>query len=56
MNNGCGLLTTPFVQFPIGTWPKDPHLKEIGRYQAVQEVHGIDSYASGLFTRVLGWS
>lgn len=40
---------------PIGTWPKDPHLKEIGKYQIVQEQQVIDSYTPGIFSRVLGW-
>jgi hypothetical protein len=31
-------------------------LKEIGKYQAVQELQVIDSYTPALFSRVLGWS
>ncbi|KAM5343699.1 hypothetical protein ACJ41O_012236 [Fusarium nematophilum] len=41
---------------PIGSWPKDPKLKEIGKFQAIQEAQVIDSYTPGLFGRVLGWS
>ncbi|KAM5344027.1 hypothetical protein ACJ41O_012564 [Fusarium nematophilum] len=41
---------------PMGPWPKDPKLKEIGRFQAIQEAQVIDSYTPGLFGRVLGWS
>ncbi|KAF5009123.1 hypothetical protein FDECE_4675 [Fusarium decemcellulare] len=41
---------------PMGTWPKDPKLKELGRYQATQEAQVVDSYTPGLFGRVLGWS
>ncbi|KAJ3460983.1 hypothetical protein MRS44_011850 [Fusarium solani] len=41
---------------PMGPWPKDPKLKEIGKFQAVQEAQVIDSYTPGLFGRVLGWS
>lgn len=43
-------------QCPTNVWPKDPHLKELGRYESVQVQQAIDSYATGLFTRVLGWS
>ncbi|KAF7596052.1 hypothetical protein BBP40_003833 [Aspergillus hancockii] len=43
-------------KLPIGRWPKDPALKEIGRYQGVQELQVIDSYTPALFSRVLGWS
>ncbi|RSL55526.1 hypothetical protein CEP53_007083 [Fusarium sp. AF-6] len=41
---------------PMGPWPKDPKLKEIGKFQAVQEAQVIDSYTPGLFGRVLGWN
>lgn len=41
---------------PIGAWPKDPKLKEVGRFQALQELKVIESYTPGLFSRVLGWS
>ncbi|KAJ4176425.1 hypothetical protein NW759_017535 [Fusarium solani] len=41
---------------PMGPWPKDSKLKEIGKFQAVQEAQVIDSYTPGLFGRVLGWS
>lgn len=42
---------------PIGTWPKDRRLKEIGRYFRVQFLEGaVDSYSMALFTRFGGWS
>ncbi|KAF5009433.1 hypothetical protein FDECE_4365 [Fusarium decemcellulare] len=41
---------------PIGQWPKDPKLKEIGKFQSVQESQVITSYTPGVFSRVLGWS
>ncbi|KAL2678771.1 hypothetical protein Neosp_009522 [[Neocosmospora] mangrovei] len=44
------------VQIPIGPWPKDPKLKEIGKYQSVQTRQAIDSYTPKLFGAVLGWS
>ncbi|RSL81823.1 hypothetical protein CEP51_005572 [Fusarium floridanum] len=40
---------------PIGQWPKDRKLKEIGKYQAAQESQVITSYTPALFSRVLGW-
>ncbi|KAL1845486.1 hypothetical protein Plec18167_001433 [Paecilomyces lecythidis] len=43
-------------KLPIGSWPKDPKLKEIGKFQSVQELQVIDSYTPGIFSRVLGWS
>ncbi|RSL46430.1 hypothetical protein CEP54_013850 [Fusarium duplospermum] len=43
-------------KLPIGAWPKDLRLKEIGRYQAIQELQVIDSYTPQLFRHVLGWN
>ncbi|KAJ5586433.1 hypothetical protein N7450_006220 [Penicillium hetheringtonii] len=41
---------------PFSPWPRDPHLKDLGRYQAVQLQQAIDSYSLRLYTQVLGWS
>lgn len=41
---------------PIGTWPKDPKLKEMGRYFRAQMVEvAMESYSLALFTRFGGW-
>lgn len=40
---------------PIGQWPKDPTLKELGKIQAHQEAQLIESYTPAIFSRVLGW-
>jgi hypothetical protein len=40
---------------PFSPWPRDPHLKTIGKYQAVQLQQAIDSYSLRLYTQVLGW-
>lgn len=44
------------TQLPTGRWPKDPKLKEIGKYQQVQQIQAVDAYTFALFSRVLGWS
>lgn len=44
------------VKIPIGSWPKDPKLKEIGGVQYYQELQAVDSYTPGVFSRVLKWS
>lgn len=44
------------LKLPIGGWPKDPKLKEIGKCQVYQELQVLDAYTPGLFSRVLGWS
>ncbi|KAL1961756.1 hypothetical protein VTN77DRAFT_1082 [Rasamsonia byssochlamydoides] len=41
---------------PIGPWPKDPKMKEIGRFQQVQQIQAIESYTPALFSRYLGWN
>ncbi|KAJ9149491.1 Demethylmenaquinone methyltransferase [Pleurostoma richardsiae] len=43
-------------KIPIGPWPKDPKLREIGTCQSFQELQVVDSYTPGIFGRVLGWS
>jgi hypothetical protein len=42
---------------PIGTWPKDRRLKEIGWFFRTQFLESaIDSYSLALFMRYGGWS
>ncbi|KAI8650637.1 hypothetical protein NCS57_01398100 [Fusarium keratoplasticum] len=44
------------LKLPIGGWPKDPKLKELGKYQLIQQIQGAESYTPAVFSRVLGWS
>ena len=41
---------------PIGPWPKDKRLKEIGLYYQAQCLEAVESISMALFTRVLGKS
>jgi hypothetical protein len=42
---------------PIGTWPKDPALKDLGRCFRAQFVDGaVESYTLALFTRTGKWT
>ena len=42
---------------PIGTWPKDKRLKEIGAYFRHQFIAAaVEGYSLALFTRVGGWT
>ncbi|PLB47667.1 S-adenosyl-L-methionine-dependent methyltransferase [Aspergillus steynii IBT 23096] len=43
-------------KLPMNTWPKDPHLKEIGRFQCAQYLGALSPYGLGLLVGVLGWS
>lgn len=50
------LLMICTMQLPIGPWPKDPKQKEIGSFQLLQSLDGVESFTLAIFTRVLGWS
>jgi hypothetical protein len=41
---------------PLGRWPKDKKLKEIGLYFQAQSIDAIGPVSIALFTRVLGYS
>lgn len=43
-------------QCPWGPWPKDPHLKEIGRYQYINAIESVDAYGLALLTRSVGYT
>ena len=43
------------MQVPIGSWPKDPKLKEIGTWMSYSFVKGFDALTAVLFRDVLGW-
>ncbi|KAH6951685.1 S-adenosyl-L-methionine-dependent methyltransferase [Fusarium avenaceum] len=42
-------------KIPIGGWPKDPVLKEVGKCQVIQSCAAIDSYTPMLLGKILGW-
>lgn len=44
------------VQVPVGVWPKDPRLKEIGRFWREHMIGGVEVYSLGFIGQVLGWS
>jgi len=41
---------------PVGTWPKDKHMKELGRWGLTQYVQATEAYGLAVFTRTLGMS
>ncbi|KAJ5551398.1 hypothetical protein N7535_000652 [Penicillium sp. DV-2018c] len=41
---------------PQSPWPKDPKLKELGRYHQINMLEAMPAYTYSLFTRVLGWT
>ncbi|KAE8418606.1 S-adenosyl-L-methionine-dependent methyltransferase [Aspergillus pseudocaelatus] len=42
-------------KLPQSPWPKDPKLKELGRYHQVNMIEAMPPYCYALFTRQLGW-
>jgi len=50
-----GVEDVPF-KVPIGSWPKDPKAKEIGRYELAHMLDAVEPFALALFTRALGWT
>ncbi|KAI4289606.1 MAG: hypothetical protein L6R35_001117 [Caloplaca aegaea] len=50
-----GVQAEKFV-WPVGTWPKDKHLKEIGAWNYLQIMQGLEGFTYALFTRRLGYS
>ncbi|KAL2214891.1 S-adenosyl-L-methionine-dependent methyltransferase [Thermoascus aurantiacus ATCC 26904] len=43
-------------KMPMGTWPKDERLKEIGAFLAMDFIEGVEAFTLVPFTEVLGWS
>lgn len=44
------------IRLPIGSWPKDPRLKEIGTLMSHNFTEGVEAFTAVLFKDVLGWS
>ncbi|PGH13947.1 hypothetical protein AJ79_03362 [Helicocarpus griseus UAMH5409] len=43
------------LKLPVGTWPKDKQLKQIGAFMTMQYTEGIDAVTNVPFTQSLGW-
>jgi len=46
--------TKPIVT-PIGSWPAEPRMKEIGQFNKLAAEMGLEGYVLYLMTTVLGW-
>lgn len=40
---------------PVSPWAKNPKMKELGRFNQINMVEGLETYTLALFTRILGW-
>ncbi|KAL7274493.1 hypothetical protein RUND412_002597 [Rhizina undulata] len=43
------------VKLPVGTWPRDGHMREIGKYNLVNILEAAEGFSMAMFTRVLNW-
>ncbi|OHE94361.1 methyltransferase domain-containing protein [Colletotrichum orchidophilum] len=43
-------------KMPIGPWPKDPHLKDVGMTNLIQLLDGLEGFSLRTFCGVLGWT
>ncbi|KAG8627334.1 hypothetical protein KVT40_004817 [Elsinoe batatas] len=41
--------------WPSNAWPKDPYMKELGRWNQVNILDGLEGFCLALLTRGLGW-
>jgi len=42
--------------WPIGPWPSDPKLKDLGRWGERNWADGLEGWVMALYTRMLGWT
>ncbi|PGH26468.1 hypothetical protein AJ80_01781 [Polytolypa hystricis UAMH7299] len=55
--SGAGFVDVTERKFkrPVGTWPKDPVLKELGKYYQLECLQGCEGWALAFLTRLMGW-
>ncbi|KIV91741.1 hypothetical protein PV10_06250 [Exophiala mesophila] len=53
---GLESVTEKRFHCPVGNWPKDSRLKEVGSYNRLQWEEGIDGWSMMLLTSILNWS
>ncbi|EUC37180.1 hypothetical protein COCCADRAFT_86508 [Bipolaris zeicola 26-R-13] len=41
---------------PVNSWPADPHMKELGRWNLLHITQGAEGWGLFLLTKVMGWS
>ena len=48
-------VTVRTFKCPVGTWPADRRLREVGAFQLVAMLDGLQGLTIALWTRFLGW-
>jgi hypothetical protein len=41
--------------WPINSWPKDAFMKDLGRWNQINILEGLEGFCLALLTRGLGW-
>jgi len=44
------------IPLPMGTWPKDKQMKEVGAWNYLQTTEGLEGFITFLFTTRMGWT
>jgi Methyltransferase domain len=55
-NEGFTNIHHEIFQVPMGLWPKDKRMKEMGAFNLMQYLDGVEAFTLALYTRVLKWS
>ena len=53
---GFANVTHELLPIPVGTWPRDRKLKEVGAFDVVQFLDGLEAISLRILTTVGGWS
>ncbi|KXT02650.1 hypothetical protein AC578_1143 [Pseudocercospora eumusae] len=48
-------IQTRMFMWPSNSWPKDAFMKELGRWNQVNIIDGLEAFCMALLTRALGW-
>ena len=49
-------ISSCFFRCPIGTWPRDPQMRQAGLFSVVGLLDGLSGLSQRVFTNGLGWS
>ena len=49
-------IKSKFVKLPIGIWPKDKKLKQLGAMNLIGLLQTVEGYMLALYTNLLGWT
>ncbi|KAF1993125.1 S-adenosyl-L-methionine-dependent methyltransferase [Amniculicola lignicola CBS 123094] len=54
-DSGFQNVTHKKIRLPVGPWPKDQDQKDVGLFNLVQCIDGLQAFSMRLFTSTLGW-